>query len=171
MIDERPRQPIASFSEGAFSNRDRSAVDRVRAMSGSRPQTSLKPGHAQQSRSSASSYPEAIAKTGRGPCPRACPRCAAVRGDRGSTAPIFPDSGPTIRHREQHDAAIRSDSPAIKSGCDRFRPTAGSNRSRLMSVMASGRSGTRRYRWCKQPESYAKSTLPRSPASKTTPRQ
>ena len=32
----------------------------------------------------------------------------------------FRDPQPTVRHREQHDAAIRSQSPAIKSGCDRL---------------------------------------------------
>ncbi len=78
-------------------------------------------------------------RCGRGSCRRSV--WVMRGGSRRSgkqRANLFRDPKPTVGHREQHDAAIRGQSPAIESGCDLLAPTAGNeNGRRLSSVMAS----------------------------------
>ena len=108
-------------------------------------------------------------RCGRGSCRRRMGDARADRADRESSAPGAPRPQAPLGHRQQHHAAIRGQSAAIKSGCD-FLALDGwkRERRRLSLVMASAwRAQTSAKDWCKQPNPtlYQALTL-RSPASK-----
>ena len=123
LIDERPREPDRILQRRrVLQPRQRRLRTQVRARVWQRPQASLKAGSARKaSRSSASSYPQAIARMR--PRTMSASVCVMRSGSRRSgkhRANLSAIPNRRCRHREQHDAAIRSRSPAIKSGCDRF---------------------------------------------------
>ena len=115
---------IASFSEGAFSNRDSVGCEHRFAPVSAAPASELESGINAQSVEivgifiSAGNRQDAGADHVRQRV-RDAQRVAAIEKlQQRANLSAMPQ--PTVRHREQHDAAIRSQSPAIESGCDRF---------------------------------------------------
>ena len=123
MIDERPREPDRILQRRrVLQSRQRRLRTQVRARVWQPPASELESGISAQSVEivgifiSAGNRQDAGADHVRQRV-RDPQRVAAIgKAPRQS----FRDPQPTVRHREQHDAAIRSQSPAIKSGCDRF---------------------------------------------------
>lgn len=148
LIDDAHVSRIASFSEGAFSNRDGVGCEhRFAPVSGSRPQASLKAGSARKaSRSSASSYPQAIAKM------RARTMSASVcvirsgsrrSGKHRANLSAIPNRRSAIASSMTPPSEVSR--PPSKAAATGLRPTAGNeNGSRLELVMASGCWGARR---------------------------
>jgi len=119
---------IASFSEGAFSNpRQRRLRTQVCARVGKPPASELESGVDAQRVEivgvlvAAGDRQDAGAHHVRQRV-RDAQRVAAIGKAMGQS---FRDPQPTLRHRQQHHAAIRGQSPAIESGGTALRPMAG----------------------------------------------